>query len=43
MVLLIAGFLFTTWIAGRVYRVGILMTGTKVSWKVLVKWFLLKG
>jgi ABC-2 type transport system permease protein len=43
MVLLIAGFLFTTWVAGRVYRVGILMTGTKVSWKVLVKWFLIKG
>lgn len=43
MILLIAGFLFTTWIAGRVYRVGILMTGTKVSWKVLAKWFFMKG
>lgn len=43
MALLIGGFLFTTWIAGRIYRVGILMTGTKVSWKVLIKWFLMKA
>lgn len=43
MFLLIAGFIFTTWIAGRIYRVGILMTGTKVSWKVLAKWFFMKS
>ncbi len=42
MVLIIGGFIFTTWIAGRIYRVGILMTGTKVSWKVLAKWFMIK-
>ncbi len=42
MVLLVAGFLFTTWIAGRIYRVGILMTGTKVTYKVLAKWFMTK-
>ena len=42
MALLVLGFLFTTWIAGRIYRVGILMTGTKVSWKVLAKWFMIK-
>lgn len=42
MALLIAGFIFTTWIAGRIYRVGILMTGTKVSWKVLAKWFMMR-
>jgi ABC-2 type transport system permease protein len=42
MALLIGGFFFTTWIAGRIYRVGILMTGTKVSWKVLAKWFFMK-
>lgn len=42
MILLIAGFLFTTWIAGRIYRVGILMTGTKVNYKVLAKWFMTK-
>ncbi|HMJ69966.1 MAG TPA: ABC transporter permease [Cyclobacteriaceae bacterium] len=43
MVLLIAGFIFTTWVAGRIYRVGILMSGTKVNYKVLAKWFLMKG
>jgi ABC-2 type transport system permease protein len=43
MALLIGGFLLTTWIAGRIYRVGILMTGTKVSYKVLAKWFMMKS
>jgi ABC-2 type transport system permease protein len=43
MALLIGGFLLTTWVAGRIYRVGILMTGTKVSYKVLAKWFMQKG
>lgn len=43
MVLLIGGFIFTTWVAGRIYRVGILMSGTKVNYKVLAKWFLMKG
>lgn len=40
MVLLVGGFILTTWIAGRIYRVGILMTGTKVNYKVLAKWFM---
>lgn len=43
MVLLVGGFIFTVWVAGRIYRVGILMTGTKVSYKVLAKWFMQKG
>lgn len=43
MVLLVGGFIFTTWVAGRIYRVGILMSGTKVNYKVLAKWFLMKG
>jgi ABC-2 type transport system permease protein len=42
-VLLIGGFIFTTWIAGRIYRIGILMHGTKVNYKVLAKWFMMKG
>ncbi len=42
MILLIVGFIFTTWVAGRIYRVGILMTGTKVNWKVMVKWFMMR-
>ncbi len=42
MVLLIGGFIFTTWVAGRIYRVGILMTGTKVNWRVMTKWFMMR-
>jgi ABC-2 type transport system permease protein len=38
MISLIAGFLFTTWFAGKVYRTGILMYGKKASWKEMVKW-----
>lgn len=43
MILLIGGFVFTTWVAGRIYRVGILMSGTKVNYKVMAKWFMMKG
>jgi ABC-2 type transport system permease protein len=43
MLLLVGGFLLTTWIAGRIYRVGILTSGTKVSYKVLAKWFMMKN
>lgn len=43
IVLLIAGFIFTTWIASRIYRVGILMYGKKVSFKELGKWLMYKG
>jgi ABC-2 type transport system permease protein len=43
MVLLIGGFILTTWVAGRIYRVGILMSGTKVNYKVLAKWFMQRG
>ncbi len=42
-VLLVGGFIFTTWIAARIYRVGILMHGSKVNYKVLAKWFMMKG
>lgn len=40
--LLILGFIFTTWVAARIYRVGILMYGKKTSYKELVKWFMYK-
>lgn len=42
MVMLVGGFIFTIWVAGRIYRVGILMHGTKVNYKVLAKWFMMK-
>jgi ABC-2 type transport system permease protein len=38
MVLLLLGFLGTTWLAGKIYRTGILMYGKKVSYKELWKW-----
>lgn len=43
MVLLVLGFVFTTWLAGRIYRVGILMHGVKVNYKTLAKWFMMKN
>jgi ABC-2 type transport system permease protein len=42
MSLMVAGFLFTTWVAARIYRVGILMYGKKASYKELTKWFFYK-
>lgn len=38
MALLVLFFLFCTWLAGRIYRTGILMYGKKGSWKEMVKW-----
>ncbi|MCB9233671.1 MAG: ABC transporter permease [Bacteroidia bacterium] len=38
MLLLIGGFLGATWVAARVYRVGILMYGKKPSFAELFKW-----
>ncbi len=38
MLLLVGGFLFTTWLAGKIYRTGILMYGKKASWKEMLKW-----
>ena len=43
LTLLILGFLGTTWLAGKVYRVGILMYGKKPSWKEIAKWVFYKG
>jgi ABC-2 type transport system permease protein len=38
MSLLAGGFLFSTWMAGRIYRTGILMYGKKPTWKTMLKW-----
>ncbi len=40
--LLFAGFLVTTWVAARIYKVGILMHGKKASFKEIIKWFTYK-
>ena len=43
MVILVLGFLFTTWLSGRIYRTAILLYGKKVTWKVMFKWAFKKG
>ena len=43
MALLIAGFLGAVWLAGKIYRVGILMYGKKVSYRELWKWLRFKA
>ncbi len=42
MSLMVIGFLFTTYVAARIYRVGVLMYGKKASYKELAKWFFYK-
>jgi len=42
MILLVLGFLGTTWMAGKIYRTGILMYGKKVNYKELWKWLMYK-
>jgi ABC-2 type transport system permease protein len=43
MLMLVAGFLFTVWFAGRIYRTGILMYGKKITWKEMIRWALTKS
>ncbi|MCB0735528.1 MAG: ABC transporter permease [Bacteroidetes bacterium] len=40
--ILIASFCFTIWLAGRIYRTGILMYGKKATYKELFKWLFYK-
>lgn len=43
LILLILGFIFVTWLAAKIYRVGILMYGKKASVKELIKWLKFKN
>jgi len=43
IVLLIAGFIATTWLAAKIYRTGILMYGKKPTWKEMWKWAVRKS
>lgn len=43
MLLLILAFIGTVWLAGRIYRTGILMYGKKASYKELWKWLFYKN
>jgi ABC-2 type transport system permease protein len=42
MALLIATFVGMVWVAGKIYRTGILMYGKKPSWKEIGKWLMYK-
>ncbi len=42
MFLLVIGFIGTIWIASRIYRIGILMYGKKITYKELGKWLFYK-
>jgi ABC-2 type transport system permease protein len=41
--LLIVGFLLTTWMAAKIYRTGILMYGKKITYRELVRWLFYRG
>ena len=43
MISLILTFIATTWMAGKIYRIGILIYGKKFSYKDLWKWLTFKG
>ncbi|HLP93229.1 MAG TPA: ABC transporter permease [Saprospiraceae bacterium] len=43
LVLVVASAIFFVWLAGRIYRVGILMYGKKVTLKEMWKWTFYKG
>ncbi len=43
MTLLVVGFLGCSWVSARIYRVGILMYGKKITVKEMAKWLFYKG
>lgn len=43
MLLLIAGFIFTTWLAAKIYRIGILMYGKKITYREIMRWMFYKA
>jgi ABC-2 type transport system permease protein len=42
LAILYTSFIITTWLAGRIYRTGILMYGKKPSWREIGKWLFYK-
>ena len=40
--ILIGSFIVSVWLAGKIYRIGILMYGKKITWKELGKWLFYK-
>jgi ABC-2 type transport system permease protein len=42
LAILYVSFILTTWLAGKIYRTGILMYGKKTSWREIGKWLFYK-
>lgn len=43
MLMLVLGFIATTWLAAKIYRTGILLYGKKVNYRELMRWLFYKG
>jgi len=43
MVILVLSFLAMVWLAGKIYRTGILMYGKKITWGEMLKWIVRKN
>jgi ABC-2 type transport system permease protein len=43
MAILVASFIFSVWLSGKIYRTGILMYGKKPTWKEMIKWVFRKN
>ncbi|MAD58573.1 MAG: ABC transporter permease [Porticoccus sp.] len=43
IMVLIISVVFALWFAGRIYRVGILTSGSKITYKLIWKWFVMKN
>jgi ABC-2 type transport system permease protein len=41
--ILVLSFIGSTWVAGKIYRTGILMYGKKITWKEMMKWVFYRG
>lgn len=41
--ILFSSFILVVWLAGKIYRIGILSYGQKASYKQLLKWLMMKG
>ncbi|MGZ5304141.1 MAG: ABC transporter permease, partial [Bacteroidia bacterium] len=42
LLILYISFIITAWLAGKIYRTGILMYGKKTSWREIGKWLFYK-
>ncbi len=43
LAILVLSFIGSTWVAGKIYRTGILMYGKKITWKEMMKWVFYRG